>query len=138
MCVHGAQGLAVGNMHALHISTDFWVLSRFWKERDYHAVPFGCWFISQLLSVACKCERSLSHESIRKGRYFECFFFFLIPGMECFCDRYREKILCNKKHFLLCAIKLKLPKFSSLIQIDSMAKQLKLIRNQNFFTKINQ
>ena len=29
-------------MYSLYIiSTDSWVLSRFWKERDYNAVPFG-------------------------------------------------------------------------------------------------
>ena len=48
-----AQGLAVCNKHSLniHVSTDFWVLSLFWWECDYYAVPFECWFISQLLSV---------------------------------------------------------------------------------------
>ena len=36
------QSLAVRNMYSLYIiSTDSWVLSRLWKERDYNVVPFG-------------------------------------------------------------------------------------------------
>ena len=43
----------------------------------------------------------------------------------------KRKYLCNKRHFLSCALKLKLPDFCILVRIDSMAKQLKLIKNQN-------
>ena len=57
----------------LHISTDFWVLWRFWREEhDYNTVPFERRFITQSL---CKCDRSLSRESIRKSSYFEFLFF---------------------------------------------------------------
>ena len=49
------------------VSTDFWVLSCFWYKRDYNAVPFECRFISQSL---CKCDCSLSQESIRKTSHF--------------------------------------------------------------------
>ena len=47
-------------MQSLDISTNFWVLSRFWSERDYNAVPFERQFVSQSL---CKCGRSLLQES---------------------------------------------------------------------------
>ena len=66
--VLGAQRLAVRNMNSLHISADFWVLSRFCRS----LIIMLCLFQS-----LCKCHRSLSHESIRKARYFEYFFFFL-------------------------------------------------------------
>ena len=35
------QGSSAHNKYSLHfVSTHFWVLSRFWKERDYNFVPF--------------------------------------------------------------------------------------------------
>ena len=61
-------------MHSLHVSTIFWFLACLWWEQDYNAVPFECWFITQ---SPCKCDCSLSQESIKQPQYIISFFFFL-------------------------------------------------------------
>ena len=61
-------------MHSLHVSTIFWFLACLWWEHDYNAVPFECWFITQ---SPCKCDCSLSQESIKQPQYIISFFFFL-------------------------------------------------------------
>ena len=53
-------------MYSLHIvSTHFWVLSRFWKERDYNVVPFE---VSRFVNVTVAYHSRV----IRKARCFEC------------------------------------------------------------------
>lgn len=74
LCNLRAQGLALRNMHSLHVSTIFWFLACLWWEHDYNAVPFECWFITQ---SPCKCDCSLSQESIKQPQYIISFFFFL-------------------------------------------------------------
>ena len=74
LCNLRAQGLAVHNMHSLHVSTIFWCLACLWWEHDYNALPFECWFITQ---SPYKCDCSLSQESIRQPQYFKSFFFIL-------------------------------------------------------------
>lgn len=74
LCNLRAQGLALRNMHSLHVSTIFWFLACLWWEQDYNAVPFECWFITQ---SPCKCDCSLSQESIKQPQYIISFFFFL-------------------------------------------------------------
>ena len=61
-------------MHSLHVSTIFWCLACLWWEHDYNAVPFECWFITQ---SPCKCDCSLSQESIKQPQYIISLFFFL-------------------------------------------------------------
>ena len=72
LCNLRAQGLALRNMHSLHVSTIFWFLACLWWEHDYNAVPFECWFITQ---SPCKCDCSLSQESIKQPQYIISFFF---------------------------------------------------------------
>ena len=60
----------------MYLLIQFWLLSRFWQERDCNAVPFERWFMSQSV---CKCDCSLSQGSITKARYFECLVFLLQP-----------------------------------------------------------
>ena len=57
-------------MHSLHISTDFCYTFLYLLYYTFGTVPFEPRFMSQSL---CKCDRSLSQESVRKDPYFECF-----------------------------------------------------------------
>ena len=80
-------------MHSLHVSTIFWFLACLWWEQDYNAVPFECWFITQ---SPCKCDCSLSQESIKQPQYIISFFFFL-QQTTYFCSSWSQGI-CKKSH----------------------------------------
>ena len=50
-------------MHSLHILTDLGVLSCFWQERDYNAVPFEYRFMSQsFVNVTIVYHRTVSEK----------------------------------------------------------------------------
>ena len=72
--VLGAQVLAVREMDSLPTSTVTFGFYDAFGRNNTILIPFERRFMNQSL---CKCDSSLSQDSVTKAPYFECFFFFL-------------------------------------------------------------